>query len=223
VHCVDARYPELQALAARDYETARKLAKQFGPFTRDRATKERSLFVSTCKDLYFKNDSPFGMVQNVLTTDLNKKKGEMKVTPEMVESGVATVEAVRKLLMSKKMYRNQTMYDLFCSGVESGKIKNNDRKGPTTISKLLTISHEASIRTELWFALEKQAFRHNPSTLHIDERKAQWLKCCDYVFHDRADNEVQAALNRRGDSPAVNEGSDDDDNEEDELDTKYYN
>ena len=56
----------------------------------------------------------------------------------------------------------------------------------------------------------------------INQRKAEWLKCCDYVFHDRADNEVQAATDRRGD-PAVNEASDDDnDSEEDELDTKYY-
>ncbi len=146
----------------------------------------------------------------------------MIVTPDLVESGVATVEAVRKLLMSKKMYRNPVMYDLFCGGVESGKINYNDKKGPTTISTLLTIPHEASIRTELWFALEKQAFRHNPSITHIDERKAEWLKCCDYVFHDRADNEEQAAKDRRGDYPAVNEASDDDDNEEDELDKKYY-
>jgi hypothetical protein len=113
------------------------------------------------------------------------------------------------------------MYDLFC-GVESGKIKYNNRKGPTTISKRLTIPHEASIRTELWFALEKQAFRHTPTTTHIDQRKTEWLKCCDYVFKDRADDEEQAAKDRRGDRPAENEDSGDDDDEEDELDTKYY-
>ncbi len=53
--------------------------------------------------------------------DLNKKQGDMKVNPDLLESGVTTVEGVRKLLMSKKMYRNPVMYDLFCGGVESGK------------------------------------------------------------------------------------------------------
>ncbi len=88
----------------------------------------------------------------------------MTVNPALVESGVATVEGVRKLLMPNKMYRNPVMYDLFCGGVESGKIKYNEKRGPTTISKLLTMSHEANNRTELWFALEKQNYRHNPST-----------------------------------------------------------
>lgn len=216
------RYPELQAIATNSYGTPRKMARLYGPFTRDRATKERSVFVANCRGVFFKNDSPFALVQNVLTPDLNKKQGEMKVTPALVESGLATVEAVRKLLMSKQMYRNPVMYDLFCGGVESGKLKNNEKKGPATISTLLTIPHEASIRTELWYALSEQKFGHNPSTTHIDARKDQWLKCCDYVFHDRADNEVQAATDRRGD-PAVNEASDDDnDSEEVELDTKYY-
>ena len=216
------RYPELQAIATKSYGTPRKMARLYGPFTRDRATKERSVFVANCRGVFFKNDSPFALVQNVLKPDLDKKQGEMKVTPALVESGLATVEAVRKLLMSKQMYRNPVMYDLFCGGVESGKLKNNEKKGPATISTLLTIPHEASIRTELWFALSSQKFSHNPSTTQINQRKAEWLKCCDYVFRDRADNEEQAAKDRRGDYPAVNEGSDDDDNEEDELDKKYY-
>ncbi len=176
----------------------------------DRANKERSLFVSKCKEVWFKNDSTFAL-----------EKGDMKLNPDLVESGVATVEGVRKLLMSEKMYRNPVMYDLICGGVESGKLKYNDRRGPTTISKLMTIPHEAS-RTELWFALEKQAFRHTPTTTHIDQRKTEWLKCCNYVFQDRVDNEEQVAKDRRGDCPAENEDSGDDDDEEDELDTKYY-
>ena len=221
MHFFYTRYPELQTIAVNIYDTPRKMARLYGPFTRDRATKERSVFVASCRGVYFKNDSPFALVHNVLLTDLNKKQGEMNVTPALVESGLTTVEAVRKLLMSNQMYRNPVMYDLFCGGVESGKFKNNEKKGPTTISTLLTIPHEASIRTELWFALSSQRFSHNPSTTLINQRKAEWLKCCDYVFHDRADNEVQAATDRRGDT-AVHEASDDNDSEEDELDTKYY-
>jgi hypothetical protein len=198
------------------------MAKALGPYAQDRATRERSQFVSKCKEVWVKNDSPFALVNNVLSIDLNKKNGEMTVNSALVESGVATVAGVRKLLMSNKMYRNPVMYDLFCGGVESGKIKYNKKRGPTTISKLLTMSHEAKIRTELWFALKKQSYRHNPSTLHINERKAEWLKCCDYVFKDRADNEEQATKERRGDCPVQHEESGDDDDEEDELDKKFY-
>jgi hypothetical protein len=198
------------------------MAKAFGPYTQDRATKERSQFVSKVKEVWVKNDSPFALVNNVLFIDLNKQNGVMTVNPALVESGVATVEEVRKLLMSSEMYRNPVMYDLFCGGVESGKIKYNEKRGPTTISKLLTMSHEANIRIELWFALEKQNYRHNPSTTHIGERKDEWLKCCNYVLEDRADNEEQATKERRGDCPVQHEESGDDDDEEDELDKKFY-
>jgi hypothetical protein len=212
-------------LIAKKYGSVRKMAKAFGPYTQDRATKERSQFVSKVKEVWLKNDSPFALANNVIFTDVNKqtKIGVMTVTPALVESGVATVDELRKLLMSSEMYRNPVLYDLFCGGVESGKIKYNEKRAPTTISKLLTMSHEANIRNEIWWALEKQNFHHNPSTTHIQDRKDQWLKCCDYVFKDRADNEEQATKERRGDCPLQHEESgDDDDDEEDELDKKYY-
>jgi hypothetical protein len=50
-------------------------------------------------------------------------KSPLTVNPALVESGVATVEEVRKSQMSSEMYRNPVMYDLFCGGEESGKIK----------------------------------------------------------------------------------------------------
>jgi hypothetical protein len=105
-----------------------------------------------------------------LLTDLNKKKGDMQVNQVLVQSGVTSVDAVMKLLKSKRMYRNPVLYNLFCSGIESGRIKYNPKKCPTTISKLLTISHEANIRSELWWALTCQKFHHLPTTTHIDER-----------------------------------------------------
>ena len=90
------------------------MAKAFGAYTQDRVTKERSQFVSKVKEVWLKNDSPFALVNNVIFTDVNKQNGVMTVTPALVESGVATVEEVRKLLMSSEMYRNP----------ESGKWEN---------------------------------------------------------------------------------------------------
>ncbi len=67
------RYPELHATAVQKYDGAKKMAKAFGPFAQDRATKERSQFVSKVKEVWFKNVSPFALVNNVLQKDLNKK------------------------------------------------------------------------------------------------------------------------------------------------------
>jgi hypothetical protein len=105
------------------------MAKAFGPYTQDRATKERSQFVSKVKEVWVKNDPPFALVNNVLFIDLNKQNGVMTVNPALVKSGVATVEEVRKLLMSSEMYRNPVMYDLFCGGVESGKSSTMKKEG----------------------------------------------------------------------------------------------
>ena len=175
------RYPQLQDIARRDYGTVRKMAKRFGPYAQYRATQERSSIVSKVKEVFFQNDSPFALVKNVLLTDLNKKQGIMKLTPTVVQGGVTSVDALRKLIRSKNMYVNPVMYDIFCAGIESGNLKYNPKKGPTTISKLLTVRYEASIRSELWWTLSEQRFRHLPTSTHIKEREAQYEQFRDIV------------------------------------------
>ncbi len=49
------------------------MAKAFGPYTQDRATKERSQFVSKVKEVWLKNDSPFALVNNIIFTDVKTK------------------------------------------------------------------------------------------------------------------------------------------------------
>ena len=120
------------------------------------------------------------------------------------------------------MYCNPVLYNLFCSGIESGKIKYNPKKGPTTISKLLTISHEANIRSELWWALDSQKYRHLPSAEHIKDRLLEFHKFREKVIADCADNEEKAAQGRHGPQPADNDESSEDDDDEDEMDPKLY-
>jgi hypothetical protein len=65
------------------------------------------------------------------------------------------------------MYLNSVLYDLLCSGIESGKSKNYPGvKHPSTLRRLLTIASEAHIRFELFFTLEEQKYYHDPSTAH---------------------------------------------------------
>ena len=115
----------LQEIAVSEYSSVRKMAEKFGPYVQFRATQERSQFVSRVKDIFYQNKSPFALVTNVLLTDLNKQKGEFEVNQALVDSGVTSVDALRKLIRSKKMFCNPVLYNLFCSGIESGKIKNS--------------------------------------------------------------------------------------------------
>jgi hypothetical protein len=217
------RYPQLQDIAVRDYGSVRKMAKRFGPYAQYRATQERSTLVSKVKEVFFQNESPFALVKNVLVTDLNKKQGIMKLTPALVQSGVPSVDALRKLIRSKNMYLNPVMYDLFCSGIESGNFKYNPKKGPTTISKLLTMRYEASIRSELWWAISEQRFRHLPTKPHIEERVVQYEQFRDKVIADRAENEAQAANGRHPAGENEDDESGEDNDDEDELDDpKFY-
>ena len=86
----------------------------------------------------------------------------------------------------------------------------------------MTISHEAVVRSELWWALDSQKFRHLPSDVHINERVVEFNKFREYVIADRADNEEEAAQGRHGVQPADNDESGEDDDDEDEMDPKLY-
>jgi hypothetical protein len=62
----------------------------------------------------------------------------MKLNPAIVATGIATVEQLRDLIKSDAMYRNPAVYNLFCRGLESGKIKKPTiPEGPTSIKRLL--------------------------------------------------------------------------------------
>jgi hypothetical protein len=94
---------------------------------------------------------------NVVKNGLKKTGGEMKLNPGIVATGITTVEQLRDLIMSDAMYRNSAVYNLFCGGLESGKIKKLTKpEGPTSIKRLLTGTHDANLRLEL--TLEKTSF-----------------------------------------------------------------
>jgi hypothetical protein len=65
-------------------------------------------------------------------------------------------------MVSPEFYNNPILFDFFCTGLESGHFRGSKfRSTKTDLTKLITVSHEAHFRTELWFALSKKAFRHN--------------------------------------------------------------
>ncbi len=96
------------------------------------------------------------------------------------------------------MYLNPVLYDLLCSGIESGKLKNYPKaKQPSTLPRLTTIAHEAHIRLELFFTLGEQKLFHDLSTAHTERRIRMWKKLLLRVKSDHERNEEQAELTRR--------------------------
>ena len=205
------RYPKLKELAVLEYPTQggndpkkaeaksiKAMAKAWKKLIWEQAVGKRSEAVTIFKKIWLKNDSPFVLVSNVLVRDLRKGPEEMVVVKALVDTGVTTVDAVRELIRSADMYQNPAMYNLICGGVESGKFKQNPKRDPATISDLLTVAHEAAIRSELYFALEKAGFRHDPSIEHGRLRHEEWKFFCDLVYEDRVNNEKNAWIARVG-------------------------
>jgi hypothetical protein len=120
------------------------------------------------------------------------------------------------------MYTNEVLYDCFCSGLESGALKQLEKRPPTHINKLITIAHEAHFRTELWFALSCPGYGHRPNKSWNITRKTEW-KTFIHLVH--ADREANADNAHRSRMQTLNEndnhsGHEDSDNEG--LDPKYF-
>ena len=150
------------------------MAKAWRKVVWENAVAKRSEAVTIFRRIWLKNASPFALVSNISVTDTRKGPGEIGVKQALVDTGVTTLDAVRDLIRSGNMYQNSAMYSLICEGVESGKLKQNPRREPATISDLLTVAHEAAIRSELWFGLEKPGYRHDPSIEHGRLRLEEW-------------------------------------------------
>ena len=163
-----------------------------------RANNLRSTQIRSFKKIWLTCGAPNAIVVNLTKEDLKKKDRPMKVVEAVVQSGLPTVEDVRACLKSANMYLNPVLYDLLCSGIESGKLKNYPKaKQPSTLPRLITIAHEAHIRLELFFTLGEQKFSHDPSTAHGARRMKMWKKLLLRVKSDRERNGEQAELTKR--------------------------
>jgi hypothetical protein len=169
------------------------------------------------------------MVRNCIEQDLNVLETAMVVSPALADSGLITVPQVRACLKSSAMYTNPVMYRLLCEGVESGLLKQTTEQDPTTISKLLTVAHEANIRVELYFALRSQRYRHTPADTQKTKRTKKWNTFCHLVKQDRAANEAAATQARLGaGGVGGHNGEDGDDDDDDDaanvetIDPSFY-
>ena len=171
-------------LATTHYGTVKRMATVWRTEVGKRANNLRSGQIRSFKKIWLTCGSPYAIVTYVTKSDLKIKDKAMKVSKAVVASGLSTVADVRKCLRSKDMYLNPVLYNLICSGIESGKLKNTTKlKNRSTLPRLLTVAHEAHLRLELFFALEKQRYGHDPSTDRSYRKKdqvvAKAMRHCD--------------------------------------------
>ena len=196
---------------------------KWAPNVRGIASKKRAEQTRFFKAVWLSNNSPYSLVTNCLSNDLDKKQADMKVTPALVASGLTTVKDVRDCLKGE-MYLNPALYNLLCCGLESGKLKNGKKQLPSSLRCLITVAHEAHLRLELYLALRRQRYHKKPNTVNSTERKKQWEALCEIVFADRSFNAEAAELARlagQGVGNAVDE-VDDEDEPKSLVNKKYF-
>ena len=172
------------------------MATKWGVSVRGIANKKRAEQTRFFKNVWLSNNSPHSIVTNVINTDLDKKQADMKVTPALVASGLATVQDVRDCLKSEEMYLNPALYNLLCCGLESGKLKNGKKQGRSSLRLLITVAHEAHLRLELYLALRRQRYHKKPNTTNKKKRTLMWDQFCETVYNDRSRNAEAAELAR---------------------------
>ena len=200
------------------------MATKWAPNVRGIASKKRAEQTRFFKAVWLSNNSPYSLVTNCLSNDLDKKQADMKVTPALVASGLTTVKDVRDCLKGE-MYLNPALYNLLCCGLESGKLKNGKKQlRPSSLRCLITVAHEAHLRLELYLALRRQRYHKKPNTVNSVERQQQWEALCEIVYHDRLCNAEAAELARlagKGVGNAVDE-VDDEDEPKSLVNKKYF-
>jgi hypothetical protein len=92
------------------------------------------------------------------------------------------------------MYTHPALFDLFCAGLERGRLRSTKKMDMSPIEQIITVAHEAHFRLELWYSLRGLNYSHDTSKKNIEERHHKFGEFCRYVNADRHDNATEALL-----------------------------
>jgi hypothetical protein len=142
----------------------------FGKKLRNLANNERAIQTGQLKTTFLSKKNPeYRLAENILDKELDLDSSNPTRLHCNVDH-IATVEELRDLLLSPKMYQDHVLFDIFCLGLESGNFRQNRKRPHTPLDLLITKAHEAHFRCELYLALSKKSFRHHNTTTDIKER-----------------------------------------------------
>jgi hypothetical protein len=97
--------------------SVQRMAEKWGKSVKGKTNLARANQLRFFKNVWLSNSSPHALVTNVIATDLDKKEAPMKLHPDIVKTGVKTVDELRKCLKSEEMYLNPAIYNLMCCGL----------------------------------------------------------------------------------------------------------
>jgi hypothetical protein len=98
-------------------------------------------------------------------------------------------EALRSAITSNKMYTFPKLYNIFCLGMESGKLRGmHHRTDHCALPDMLSISYEAHFRVELHCTMSEAGYRHLYSKEAVQERSLIFKRVCRCVKNDRMNN-----------------------------------
>ena len=191
---------------------------QVCPITNAQSMQKRQL-----KKLFLNHDSEYALITNYEVGSGSPTTGEQEMgiskslTPEF-----ETVQDLRKALCSPKMYTYPLLFDLFCAGLESGKLRSTKAMPLSRIEQIITVAHEAHFRLELWFSLRGGNYSHNSSNHSIGERRMKFGEICRFVNQDRHENADKAFADRRAAGPENENDSESDDSSNDGVGEDCY-
>lgn len=184
-----------------------KFMQKFAISAKTVANDERSYQFKSLKNLFLSKHSPHRMAYGCILED--KQDPDPLRTPTLAKKLVSSLNSVKKLrstLMSARMYENKILFNIFCSGIESGSLRSAPVRPRGPLDEYLTLAHEAHFRLELWYGLSCFNYAHSISREAGEIRVNNWKKMLALVKEDRAKNLAAAVKERL----AADNGSDDD-------------
>ena len=108
---------------------------------------------------------------------------------ENVAKDCDDVEDFRSVLFSPTMYLYPNVYDKFCVGMESGRLRGMEtRTSQSSLPDMISIAYEAHFRLEIYLACSEQGYRHSYSKEATQERSETFKQFLRVVKTDRINN-----------------------------------
>jgi hypothetical protein len=207
------RTPSLQLIA--DKYPRNAFARLYAKLTNKAANNERSAQIRQLKLLFLDDKSPFCMISDYKMGGSSNAtiQKEMRISSSLRDE-FETIDDLRDALIAGTMYKYPLLFDLFCGGLESGKIRGIPKMDMSPIEDIIQVAHEAHFRLELWYAMVNHAYRHEPSKVQRTSRHAKHTALCALVTLERRECATHAFKHRSsvfGSQEAQCDSSSDDD------------
>jgi hypothetical protein len=89
----------------------------------------------------------------------------------VLSSEFENIQDLRNAIASPSMYTHPALFDLFCAGLESGRLRSTKKMDMSPIEQVITVAHEAHFRLELWYSRRGLNYNsHDTSKKNIQER-----------------------------------------------------